>query len=357
MAHPTDKEFQDMERDISIGHPFYLPTQVVLLDDDPDFLEGISLMLNKDLSVKLFQSATAALQYVNDAHRHVDFVQRCYTSYKTGPQESDALSHIDIGKLHHEVLNGFRFQTCSTVIVDYSMPEMNGLEFLRALRNPYIKKVLLTGQADMELAIKAFNQQLIDQFIDKHDPRLKPKLNATIASFQDQYFRSSFKLLTDPIITNNRDGFLTSPEFQEFFAELRKTTGCVEYYMLDTPHSGYLMLDAAGERRCLLVYSQHAVEEHLEQLQAISAPSELIAAVKSGQLLPVFDTQAVPITNTHPFIAEWQDHYYPAQRINARLPYYTTITDDIMLPAIHNKPVHSYKQFLETSSIVQPVVH
>jgi CheY-like chemotaxis protein len=346
-----------MERNLNIGHPFYFPTQVVLVDDDPDFLEGISLMLNKDLSFKLFQSASAALKYVNEAHRHVDFLQRCYTSYKTGPQESDALSHIDIGKLHLEILNGFRFQTCSTVIVDYSMPEMNGLDFLKALRNPYIKKVLLTGQADMELAIKAFNQQLIDQFIDKHDPRLKSKLNATIATFQDQYFRSSFKLITDPIITNNRDGFLTSPEFQEFFTELRKQTGCVEYYMLDTPHSGYLMLDAKGERRSLLVYSQPALDEHVEQLEEIGAAAELIAAVKSGQLLPVFDVAAVPLTRKHPFIAEWNDYYYPAQRINPTLPYYTTITDDIMLPSIHNKTIHSYKQFLETSSIVQQIVH
>src|SRR5690606_26705254 len=153
---------------ISVGHPFYFPTQAVLVDDDPDFLDGISLMLDKSLSYRLFQSASAALKYVNEAHKHVQFLQRCYTSYKTGPLESDSLSHIDIGKLHHEVLNGFRFQTCSTVIVDYSMPEMNGLEFLMSLKNPFIRKVLLTGQADMELAIKAFNQQLIDQFIDKH---------------------------------------------------------------------------------------------------------------------------------------------------------------------------------------------
>jgi CheY-like chemotaxis protein len=346
-----------MDRDISIGHPFYFPTQVVLVDDDPDFLEGISLMLNKELSFKLFQSATAALEYVNEAHRHVNLVQRCYTSYKTGPQESDALSHIDIGKLHHEILNGFRFQTCSTVIVDYSMPEMNGLDFLKSLRNPFIKKVLLTGQADMELAVKAFNQQLIDQFIDKHDPRLKPKLNATIATFQDQYFRSSFKLVTDPIIANNRDGFLISPEFQEYFADLRKLLGCVEYYMLDTPHSGFLMVDASGERRCLLVYSQPALDEHVEQLREIEAPEELIGQVGSGQLLPVYDTQTLELSPQHPVIADWQQHYYPARRINARLPYYTTLCDDLPLPAIHGKQIHSYRQFLETSSIVQQIVH
>ena len=90
---------------ISVGHPFYFPTQVILLDDDPDFLEGVSLMLNKCLSFKLFQSAQQALDYVNNAHRHVKILERCYSNYKTGPLESDSLSHIDIDKLHLEVLN------------------------------------------------------------------------------------------------------------------------------------------------------------------------------------------------------------------------------------------------------------
>ena len=51
-----------MDDKIRVGHPFYFPTQAVLVDDDPDFLEGISLMLNKSLSYKLFQSASSALK-------------------------------------------------------------------------------------------------------------------------------------------------------------------------------------------------------------------------------------------------------------------------------------------------------
>lgn len=90
------------DNNISVGHPFYFPTQVVMLDDDPDFLEGISLMLNKNLSFKLFQSANTALKYVNQAHQHVNFLQRCYTNYKTGPLESDSLSHIDIAMNRHQ---------------------------------------------------------------------------------------------------------------------------------------------------------------------------------------------------------------------------------------------------------------
>jgi CheY-like chemotaxis protein len=346
-----------MDKLISLGHPFYFPTQVVLLDDDPDFLEGISLMLPKNLSFKLFQSPNAALEYVNSAHLHTGILKRCYTSYRTGPQDSDALTHIDIGKLHLELLNGFRFQTCSTVIVDYSMPGMNGLEFLRAMKNPFIRKILLTGQADMELAIRAFNQQLIDQFIDKHDPRLKPKLNAAIATFQEQYFRSSFKLVTDPILANNMDGFLTSAQFQEFFAELCRKTACVEYYMLDYPHSGFLLVDAEGKRQCLLVYTQADLEDHCMQLMQVGAPQELLQQVRSGQVLPVYDVQAANLDPGHPAIRSWGDWYYPARKIAAAKSYFATLVDDSQLPDIHGKSIHSYRDFLETNNIIQQIVH
>lgn len=347
-----------MDDNISVGHPFYFPTQVVLLDDDPDFLDGISLMLNKNLGLKLFQSAQGALKYVNEAHQHVHFLERCYTNYKTGPLESDSLSHIDIGKIHLEVLNGFRFQTCSTVIVDYSMPEMNGLEFLMAMKNPFIRKVLLTGQADMELAIKAFNQQLIDQFIDKHDPRLKQKLNATIATFQDQYFRSSYKLITDPIIANNNDAFLVNRDFQRFFEELRRQLDCVEYYMLDVPHSGFLLIDSEGKRRCLLIYTQEALAQHHQQLRELGAPAELVNEVGSGALLPGFDVQAANLSLQHEAITHWELFYFPARKVvSSAMTYYTTITGDEFLPGIHGKMIHTYRDFQETNSIVQQTIH
>lgn len=346
-----------MDKKISVGHPFYFPTQVVLLDDDPDFLDGVSLMLSKDLSFKLFQSAGLALDYVNNAHQHVDFLKRCYTNYKTGPLESDSLSHIDIGKIHHEILNSSRFQTTSIVIVDFSMPEMNGLEFLMSLKNPFIKKILLTGQADMELAIKAFNKQLIDQFIDKHDPKLREKLNSTISTFQEQYFKTSFKLVTDPIIANNLDAFLVDAKFQEFFQDLRNKLNCVEYYMIDAPHSGFLMVDAKGQRRCLLIHTQQSLTEHSENLTEMGAPSELIAKVKSGELVPGFDDQDENLNLNHPAIQDWQHHYYPGIRIQSTVNYCVTIVPDTILPSIHGEKIIPYDDFIEANCMINEIVH
>jgi len=346
-----------MHDHINVGHPFYFPTQVVLVDDDPDFLDGVSLLLDKKLSYRLFNSATQALDYVNQSHRNVNFLQRCYNNYKTGPLESDSLSHVDIGKIHEEIFNNARFQTSSTVIVDYAMPEMNGLEFLMAMKNPFIKKVLLTGQADMELAIKAFNKQLIDQFIDKHDPRLKQILNSAISNFADQYYRSSFKLITDPIIAANHDSFLADARFQEYFEELRRKTDCAEYYMIDYPHHGYLMVDSCGKRRCLLIYSENALKEHVERLEQIRAPAQLIRELKNGENLPIFDEQDETLGPDHPCIRNWQVCYHPAVKIHSARNLYATLVTDNDLPDCYKGDIIPYRDFLESNSLDREILH
>lgn len=352
-----DKDNKEMDKSFTVGHPFYFPTQVILLDDDPDFLEGVSLMLNKNLSFKLFQSASQALEYVNNAHKHVKIQERCYSNYKTGPMESDSLSHIDIDKLHLEVMNGARFQTASTVIVDYSMPEMNGLEFLLKVKNPFIKKVLLTGQADTELAIKAFNKQLIDQFIDKHDPKLRLKINSVIATFQDQYFRNSFKLITDPIIANNRDAFLVDSPFQEFFLDLREKYNCVEYYMIDSPNPGFLLIDSKGLRYSLFVFTKEALEIHLRTLQDLKAPKMLIEKVKAYELLPNLNLNSEETSITGEIINNWEKHYHPAIKISNSSNFHATLIADENLESVKTKSIITYADFLEANTMTNEVLH
>jgi FixJ family two-component response regulator len=346
-----------MDDKIYVAHPFYFPTQVVMVDDDPDFLDGVSLMLDSNLSYRLYQSASEALDYVNSAHQQVKLVQRCYSNYKTGHQDSDSLSHVDIGKLHEEIYNSARFKTSSTVVVDYSMPEMNGLEFLMSLTNPFIRKVLLTGQADMELAIKAFNKQLIHQFIDKHDPKLKQLLNSTITSFQDQYFRSSFKLITEPIIANNHDTFLTDNKFRDLFEEILLKTKCVEYYLIDAPHTGYLLADSAGKRRCLLIYKESILLEHADELSAVGAPDNLVDDVRKGELIPAYEIQSENLASEHPCIKNWENHYFPGIKIESKINYFVTILADKNLPQPFQGEIIPYSDFIESNSLNREILH
>jgi DNA-binding NtrC family response regulator len=55
------------------------------------------------------------------------------------------------------------------VISDYSMPEMDGIAFLSRVKDrfPMVPRILLTGHADKESAIKAINRVGLYQYIEK----------------------------------------------------------------------------------------------------------------------------------------------------------------------------------------------
>jgi len=55
------------------------------------------------------------------------------------------------------------------IISDYLMPEMNGIDFLLEVKkiHPFATRILLTGYADKENAIKAINEVGLYQYVEK----------------------------------------------------------------------------------------------------------------------------------------------------------------------------------------------
>jgi DNA-binding NtrC family response regulator len=55
------------------------------------------------------------------------------------------------------------------VVSDHLMPGMTGVQLLRAVRSakPYVARVMLTGQADLETAMDAIRSGDIDRFLTK----------------------------------------------------------------------------------------------------------------------------------------------------------------------------------------------
>ena len=101
---------------------------VLLVDDEEMVVTSIKsfLMLETDYEVVAFTSPQEALEYV-ESHK------------------------VDL------------------VISDYLMPDMDGIEFLAHVRDtqPEATRVLLTGYADKENAIKAINDVGLYQYIEK----------------------------------------------------------------------------------------------------------------------------------------------------------------------------------------------
>jgi DNA-binding NtrC family response regulator len=101
---------------------------VVIVDDEEMVLTSLKsfLKLETEYSVKTFQSAKEALGYIEE-------------------------NPIDL------------------VISDYLMPEMDGLSFLNSVKKirPEVPRIILTGYADKENAIKAINDVGLYQYIEK----------------------------------------------------------------------------------------------------------------------------------------------------------------------------------------------
>ena len=89
-----------------------------------------------------------------------------------------ALSSFLALETRHEVLTFTRARDAleyiekndvDMIISDFLMPEMDGLSFLRNARDlrPEVPRIILTGYADKENAIKAINEVGLYQYIEK----------------------------------------------------------------------------------------------------------------------------------------------------------------------------------------------
>lgn len=350
-----------MDTSFPICHLFYYPTEVVLLDDDPDFLDAVSLLLRRDLSYRLFQSANQALDHVNNSSQHIEMVRRCYSSYKTGPFDSDTLNHIDINEIYKEVYNQQRFSTPSVVVVDYSMPEMNGLEYCMSLTNPYVKKILLTGQADTDLAVQAFNDGLIDQYISKKDQNLQLKLNRSITNLQQHYFSRTFKLITDPVIANNQSRFINNPDFVNFFRDILLRDNIAEYYLIDEPYSGFFMLNEQGEVSILLILPEQQLEQHATICAAADAPAALNKALSSGQQMPLFNISNSSEAPQSDVFDNWENYYVACEKISDRASYYCALikppSSVKLLRNFKPEQVTSYGKFINAPKSSNKFLH
>ena len=68
-----------------------------------------------------------------------------------------------------EALEAVNGRTIDLVVSDYLMPGMTGIDFLLEVKKlqPYATRILLTGYADKENAIKAINEVGLYQYVEK----------------------------------------------------------------------------------------------------------------------------------------------------------------------------------------------
>lgn len=302
----------------------YYPTKVFFLDDNSNYLNNITLTLDKkirsDVGVNPRKLAEKML-----SESIVPFSQRYLRIFEDfenaqGLNCQHAVS-IDFKKIYQELQNPERRNQISVLLVDYAMPGMNGVEFFQLLKHLPMKKVMVTGEADYSIAVDAFNEGVIDRFIVKDDPDFFEKINSTIVEMQKKYFQE----MSAPVLAHlnaSTNSSLFDPAFHDFFDNFIVEKNIEEYYLVDSAGS-FLMRDAVGKTIWLVVKDDKELDDYYDIASEFDETKVFAQQLKQRHVIPFFLTEKdwqVPVN-------AWGPYLYPAQRLqgNNKTYYYSVI--------------------------------
>lgn len=270
----------------------YFPSTVLFVDDSHDFLLNFVLQLDEGVAYRIFDAPLKALNYLHNKRCELDvFSQSCLRDVaeaKNNPLSKDAIP-IDFEAIYAEVYNPHRFSEISVVVVDEAMPGMKGIEFCRHIDNSAIKKILLIGPADEELAMAALHEGLIHRYIKKNDYNAVAQISKSIRDLQFQYFQTMSEMLMR-ILSITPPACLHDKTFLHYFSQLREQKKIIEYYLVN--HSGgFFMLDVDAKPSLLIVKeSDHYLQENADLTkfqQKIRSYHDYLEALDTEELLLV----------------------------------------------------------------------
>jgi thioredoxin reductase (NADPH) len=193
-------------------NPAGQPRKPVLLtvDDDP----AVSRAVARDLR-----------RHYGEDHRIV--------RAESGPEALDTLKQLKL-----------RGETVATLIADYRMPQMTGIEFLEQAMDlyPAARRVLLTAYADTHAAIDAINVVDLDHYLLKPWDPPEEKLYPVIDALLDAWRRTPEHPIPHTKVVGHRWS-ARSWQVRDFLA---RNGLYYTWFMADEP-AGQQLLQAAGE--------------------------------------------------------------------------------------------------------------
>jgi len=259
------------------------PSTIVIVDDSASFLRNLELLVPHGLLYKMFDDPSEAFAHLNN-NTDSNSLFRDAVSYERD-YDSGITVFINFDTIECAMMDVNRFNRPTVLITDYMMPMMDGLQLCENISNPLVKKILLTGQADQELAVDAFNKGVIDRFVLKSEANAATKVfeyaielqSEYFASFQNEFLRTTFA----------KNDFFGDQRLTESVARLKSDLGCVEHYLARNPF-GYLLVTADGRLFRLVLIPESSQIKSLVMMEKYGAPSEYTDKISLGTHSLVF---------------------------------------------------------------------
>lgn len=260
-------------------HLFRRPGSIALLDDDPDYLEMLAMVLPRHWNIRLFVRPAQCIHHV----------MRELPQWEQDSWNQQLL--VDLwrqGKplipqiLAYWARAAERWSVTHVCVVDFSMPGMDGLQVLSELTDWPGARIMLTGQADERVAVGAFNRRLIDRFIPKQSDNVSERLAEALDelverphSRHDQIWRSTLR--------PEQQSSLRAPGVPEALQRLLARQW-VEHVVIGEPF-GVLGMDAGGRVGWLQLETREGLAAMAEIAQVEGVCSQSQDDIRSGRRL------------------------------------------------------------------------
>lgn len=289
---------------------FSFKSRIILIDDNESFLNNLSFKLTDNYLVETYSDPHQALDDIVSNY-HGNLISTSHNFLSEIENEDDEICYfVDFPKIIDLSKNSHRTNTISVVIVDYSMPQMDGIEFCKKLAHLPILKIMLTGHADFRLAIDAFNNGIIDRFLVKDTQFMFEEIVNGIDVMEKLFFEKlSYPLLT--CFSSKKETPVVSKEYTNHFKRVINELNAIEFYILN-PLGSYLLISENGEKYYFIVLLDSQLDEYIDIAMDMRAQPEIINKMTKKTHAPIFIDEMdykLPVSN-------WDSILCPIQKTN-----------------------------------------
>ena len=257
------------------------PGAVIFLDDDMDYLEMLAEVMPMDWHLHLMLRPVACIEMLLeeitskelDMWRQQEIIQRWREGSPLIPQ---------ILKYWRDDGTA-RFTLTQVCVVDYSMPAMSGLKVLSELTDWSGSRVLLTGRADEQLAVSAFNRGLIEQFIPKQSPDIRLRLTEAIGQLRRKP-EARHEQIWRATLSREQSAFLRDAKIAAALDKLADKQEWVEHVVIGVPF-GILALDNTARAMWLQLEPSDRLAELAEMTATQDWDADTVQQVLTGKKL------------------------------------------------------------------------
>lgn len=315
---------------------YYHPTTTVYIDDNRDFLNSLTLK-SEPAVFKLFSDPHEGLAYVESQFKLSENFS------KGEPLSPDINTPSKLVLPQNQICRKLdtlnRFAEPSVIVVDFSMPQLNGLDLCSQISSPNAKKILLTGVANEKQAIHALNCDLIDFYIGKSEEELTTRLTSIVSTLNNRYFTDLMPLSSHD--AKQQIPFLYDSDFADYFEQLCEDLGAIEYYYVTNP-GGFLLIDKFGTISRLIVLTQDEYRNSIKEVQEKGASSDCIRTLEEHSHVPFFQNEDGVFDEKR--LEAWSQNIYPIQRINGNQEYVCALLEKRF------KSLTCYQDYIEMPS-------